>query len=91
MASTESIDASGSRLEDLEDLAWQFLASEFAGDIYLDWSIDRRLDAFLRRRGYRGLHDDGSAYNALLDRVMANIAAAARAGLLPQLSAGRSS
>ena len=26
-------------------IAWKFLASEFAGQIYADWPIDRRLDA----------------------------------------------
>ena len=68
----------------LDDVAWQFLSSEFAGEIYLDWPIDRRLDAFLRHRGFGELHDDGTAYEALLDRVMANIGAAMQAGVVPQ-------
>ncbi|MDY6995658.1 MAG: hypothetical protein SW019_03615 [Actinomycetota bacterium] len=85
MAPTKSVDVPRSRFD---DVAWQFLASEFAGDIYVAWPIDRRLDAFLRRRGYRGLRDDGSAYEALLDRVMANIGAAMRAGVLPDQTSG---
>ncbi|GAA2568938.1 hypothetical protein [Mycolicibacterium diernhoferi] len=64
----------------LDNVAWQFLRSEFTDEVYARWPIDRRLDAFLLHRGYRRLHDDGSAYGALLDRVMANMAAAARNG-----------
>ncbi|MDA2891208.1 hypothetical protein PDG61_09810 [Mycolicibacterium sp. BiH015] len=67
----------------LDDVAWQFLRSEFTGEVYAQWPIDRRLDVFLLHRGYRRLHDDGSAYSALLDRVMANLPVAARIGLLP--------
>ncbi len=81
MSSTDSIDELGGRLD---DVAWQFLASEFTAEVYAVWSIDRRLDAFLRHQGYRVLHHDGSVYDELLDRVMANISAAARAGALPQ-------
>uniref|UniRef100_A0A5Q5CCN6 Uncharacterized protein n=1 Tax=Mycobacterium sp. (strain JLS) TaxID=164757 RepID=A0A5Q5CCN6_MYCSJ len=55
----------------IDDVAWQFLRSEFTGSIYADWPIDRRW-----------LHDDGSAYSALLDRVMDNIAPAVRIGVL---------
>ncbi|PRC44046.1 hypothetical protein C6A85_000000102230 [Mycobacterium sp. ITM-2017-0098] len=72
----------------LDDVAWQFLRSEFTGDIYAQWPIDRRLDAFLLHRGFRRLHDDGSAYGALLDRVMANIASAVRIGVLTPPKAG---
>ena len=72
----------------LEDLAWQFLRSEFSGGTYAQWPIDRRLDVFLVHHGYRKLHDDGSAYDALLDRVMANHRAAVRTGVLPPPKAG---
>ena len=70
----------------LETIAWQFLRSEFTGQIYADWPIDRRIDAFLLHRGQTGLLNDGSAYDALMERVMANIGAALRAGVLPMLS-----
>lgn len=87
MAPTERTDGAGVQLD---DVAWQFLRSEFAGEIYADWPIDRRLDVFLRhhsdRAGYRDLHDDGSAYDALLNRVMANIAPALREGVLRSVS-----
>uniref|UniRef100_A0A5Q5BGD2 Uncharacterized protein n=2 Tax=unclassified Mycobacterium TaxID=2642494 RepID=A0A5Q5BGD2_MYCSS len=66
----------------IDDVAWQFLRSEFTCSIYADWPIDRRLDAFLLHHGHRWLHDDGSAYSALLDRVMDNIAPAVRIGVL---------
>ncbi|WP_216847811.1 hypothetical protein [Arthrobacter sp. SLBN-53] len=65
----------------MDDVAWQFLRSEFTDEIYAHWPIDRRLDAFLLHRGYRCLHDDGSAYGALLERVMANLPVAARRGV----------
>ena len=88
MATTERTDPAAVRLD---DVAWQFLRSEFAGASYVEWPIDRRLEAFLRRHsdraGYRELHDDGTAYNALLDRVMANIAPALREGVLRSVSA----
>lgn len=66
----------------LDDVAWQFLRSELTSDTYNQWPIDRRLDAFLLHRGYRKLHDDGSAYSALLDCVMANLPTAVRIGVL---------
>lgn len=45
--------------------------------------IDRRVDAYLLHYGPTELINDGSAYNALLERVMANIGAALRKGVLP--------
>ncbi len=75
----------------LDNVAWQFLRSEFAEEVYAHWTIDRRLDAFLLHRGYRRLHDDGSAYVALLDRVMANLAAAGRHGAQFSAADGQSS
>ena len=66
----------------LDDIAWQFLRSEFTGDIYAQWSLDHSLDVFLLHRGFRKLHDNGSAYSALMERVMANLGTAARLGLL---------
>lgn len=68
---------------ELEAVAWQFLRSEFAGQIYAHWPIDRRLDAFLLHEGPTELLADGSAYNDLLDHVMTNIGPAIRKGVLP--------
>lgn len=75
----------------LDDVAWEFLESEFTGEIYADWPLDRRLDVFLRHHGYRALHDNGSAYGALLDRVMDNITVAVRSGVLSSSGVGGTS
>jgi hypothetical protein len=69
--------------EDLDPIAWRFLRSEFTEQIYADWPIDRRIDAYLLHYGPTELINDGSAYNALLERVMANIGRAVRTGVLP--------
>ena len=66
----------------LDDIAWDFLGSEFAEQIHADWPIDRRVDAFLRHEGRDDLVKDGAAYDALLQRVMANIGRALRQGRL---------
>ncbi len=68
---------------ELDTLAWKFLRSEFTGQTYSDWPIDRRLDAFLLHHGPTELLVDGSAYNDLLDQVMTNIGPAIRNGVLP--------
>jgi hypothetical protein len=69
--------------EELDLIAWRFLRSEFTEQIYADWPIDRRIDAYLLHHGPTELINDGSAYNALLERVMANIGPALRNGVLP--------
>lgn len=69
--------------DELDLIAWRFLRSEFTEQIYADWPIDRRIDAFLLHYGPTELINDGSAYNALLERVMANIGRAVRNGVLP--------
>jgi hypothetical protein len=66
----------------LDVIAWKFLRSEFTGQIYAGWPIDRRLDAYLLHHGPTDLLNDGTAYNALLERVMANIGPAVRNGVL---------
>ena len=68
---------------ELDKIAWSFLGSHFAGKTYADWSIDRRVDAYLLHLGRADLLDDGSAYNALLEHVMANLGRALRDGILP--------
>lgn len=71
---------SGPLLTDSEadELASQFLHSPFADDIYADWSLDQRLDGFLRHRGLVRLAEDGDAYDLILDSVMASIGAVHR-------------
>lgn len=67
---------------EIDDIAWKFLRSEFTGHTYANWPIDRRVDAYLIRNGLRRLLDDGGIYSMLLDRVMSNIGAALRSGVL---------
>ena len=45
-------------------------------------SIDRRVDAYLHHQGRDDLVIDGATYEALLQRVMANIGRALRRGFL---------
>lgn len=59
-----------------------FLGSEFSGHSYIDWPIERRLEAYLRHMGLADLADDGEGFGALLERVMVNFATARRAGWL---------
>ncbi|KWX22521.1 hypothetical protein AFM11_20475 [Mycolicibacterium wolinskyi] len=66
--------------QQIEAIAWGFLHSEFTGQIYAIWPMDRRIDAYLLRRGMRAIINDGSAYNRLTERVMANMGRALRAG-----------
>ncbi|BBX73066.1 hypothetical protein [Mycobacterium shinjukuense] len=59
---------------DADMLASQFLDSGYADTtVYCDWSLDRRIEGFLRRRGLVRLAEDGDAYGLILDRVMAHI------------------
>ncbi|MGO9154217.1 hypothetical protein [Mycobacterium sp.] len=83
MTSTDGNAMTGSQLD---ATAWEFLASEFAGQIYVDWPIDRRLNAYLLHHGPAALLTDGSAYDDLLNRVMSNIGPAVRSGVLPSPS-----
>ncbi|HEX9834648.1 MAG TPA: hypothetical protein VGA66_16480 [Mycobacterium sp.] len=69
--------------EDLEAVAWRFLRSEFASQIYADWPIDRRIEAYLLHHEASDLLSNGSSDSVVLERVMANIGAALRNGVLP--------
>ncbi|WP_083127088.1 hypothetical protein [Mycolicibacterium tusciae] len=69
--------------ENLDAVARRFLRSEFASQIYSDWPIDRRIEAYLRHYEASAFLTDGYSYNLLLERVMANIGPAVRDGVLP--------
>ncbi|MFZ0714599.1 hypothetical protein [Mycobacterium sp.] len=66
----------------LDAIAWGFLGSIYASRCFTEWTIDRRLDAYLRREELRSVADDGTVSAALLDRVMANICSAVDNGTL---------
>jgi hypothetical protein len=68
--------------QQLDAVAWDFLNSEFAAKTYSIWPMDRRVDAYLRHCGRDRLINDGAIYDALIQRVMANIGRALRRGLL---------
>jgi hypothetical protein len=67
----------------LDTIAWGFLASEYTGLIYANWPIERRVDAYLAHHGMTHLRNNGDAQQAVLEHVLANIAAARRNGILP--------
>jgi hypothetical protein len=69
---------------ELDRIAWKFLGSKFTGRIYADWPIDRRVDAYLLHHGLINVMNDGTVYDALLERVMANIGPALRKGVIAQ-------
>ncbi len=66
----------------LDECALAFLHSEFAGELYMDFPIERRLEVYLRHQGMTGLADSGEGFDALLERVMVNFTKARRDGLL---------
>jgi hypothetical protein len=63
---------------DVDALAGEFLRSRYLGPIYADWSPDRRLDTFLRRRGLPRVADDGDLAKTVLDRIMTRVSDGAR-------------
>jgi hypothetical protein len=67
---------------ELDALAWGFLGSTYASTRFVEWPIDRRLNAYLRHQGLGNIADDGTRCAALLDRVMANIGPALDSGTL---------
>lgn len=68
--------------EEMDGIAWKFLCSPFTRRDYWDWPLERRIDAFLRRVKRLDILNDGAAYGALIDRVMANFPRARRSGVL---------
>lgn len=68
--------------QELDAIAWRFLESEYTGQHYSEWPIDRRVDAYLLHDGPVEVLNDGSVYAALLERIMANIRPAMLRGVL---------
>ena len=68
--------------DEIDGIAWKFLCSPFTRRDYWDWPLERRIDGFLRHLKRLDILNDGAAYNALIDRVMANFPRARRDGVL---------
>ncbi|MCB0932267.1 MAG: hypothetical protein KDB71_10255 [Mycobacterium sp.] len=69
---------------EMDTIAWQFLCSPYIGRLYWDWPLERRIDAYLRHEDRSDVLNNGAAYSALIDRVMANISRARSDGRLEQ-------
>ncbi len=54
---------------ELAVVAREFFGSRYAEEHFSVWPIDRRLDAYLRRRQLTTMADDPTAFVALLDLV----------------------
>ncbi len=65
-----------------DTIAWGFLCSQYVGRNYWDWPLERRLDAYLRHHNREDILNNGAAYGAVVDRVMANMGRARRDGVL---------
>jgi hypothetical protein len=70
------------QVEEIDTIAWQFLCSAYTRRDYWDWSLERRVDAYLRHLNRSDIMNDGAAYDAMLERVMANFPRARRDGVL---------
>ncbi len=68
--------------DEIDGIAWKFLCSTFTQRDYWDWPLERRIDAFLRHLKRLDILNDGAAYDALINRVMANFPRARRDGVL---------
>lgn len=68
--------------EELKGIAWKFLCSPYAGDLYWNLSLEQRIDAFLRHEQRCDIIKDGAAHRDLVHEVMNNVALARSCGLL---------
>ncbi|MCW2689297.1 MAG: hypothetical protein JWR37_4187 [Mycobacterium sp.] len=68
--------------QELDAIAWKFLGSEFTGELYANWRIERRVNAYLMHHRLMRVANDRAACDALLHRVMAHIGRGLRHGVL---------
>ena len=68
--------------EEIDTIAWQFMCSPYTRRDYWDWPLERRIDSYLRHLNRRDILNDGAAYTAMVERVMANFPRARRDGVL---------
>jgi hypothetical protein len=69
-------------VRELDAIAWEFLCSPYTGRTYWDWTLERRLDTYLRHQDRDDILNNGAAYATVVDRVMANLERARRDGVL---------
>jgi hypothetical protein len=50
--------------QELDAIAWKFLGSEFTGELYANWPIDRRVNAYLMHHRLMRVANDGAACDA---------------------------
>jgi hypothetical protein len=55
---------------EVRTLTTEFVNSGYRGAEYADWPIERRLDRFLRGRGFSGHADHGDMCRIILERIM---------------------
>jgi hypothetical protein len=66
--------------QDVDTITFDFMHSPYVEGTYGAWSLDRRLESFLRRDGLGRVADDGDLHDLVRNRVMAYLkAGAARA------------
>lgn len=70
--------------EEIDGIAWKFLCSSFSRRETWSWPLENRIDAYLRSLKRLDILNDGAAYGALIDRVMANFPRARRDGVLDE-------
>ena len=61
--------------QDVDGITVDFLHSQYVEDTYGGWSLDGRLESFLRRSGLGRVADDGDLHELVLRRVMAYLKA----------------
>ncbi len=67
---------------ELKVIAWKFLCSPYAGDLYWNFPLEQRIDAFLRHQQRSDIINDGAAHRDLVHEVMNNVALARSCGLM---------
>ncbi|WP_254893599.1 hypothetical protein [Mycobacterium malmoense] len=63
---------------DIDALAREFVNSDDPAHAYPGWTIDRRVEAFLRHRDLAAVANDGDLCNILINRILIYVAIARR-------------
>jgi hypothetical protein len=63
---------------DIDALAWDFVDSSEPAHSHPGWSIDRRVEAFLRHRDLAAVANNGDLCNILVNRILTYVGMARR-------------